>query len=493
MRAPAGSFAQDDRTRTSSSSSSIPSTGRPRSRARRRSDPRAASPSSASPTRSRTRSRSAARSSAIRSPPPEYDAALAFADWCIEQRLETPRALEVAEEIYRARRGRLHRGPAPRLGLARCYEAGFQFEKAFQEYQRAARGQPEGNPLVLGAPGASSKRASACSTTAESALPRSRTLRAHDVARCRRRSAGSSSRAGARRRRVEHLRLANQYEPTGAERKRERARMRADLGAALLATGDVAGARASGSRRRGRPIRPSPPALVRTRSCAAALTRPAAGARTAARDRGPAGPTRRRVSSSCSRPGSRRCASDDAASAAQARASAARGGRRPIRCARSCAWRALSFLAEVTGTPRKRCASPSRRVENDPTDPWTAVPARADPRVARRPRRRDATSFSRALELELDFVDALAAMGELRTAAASSRRPSATSSARSRSIRRSSPSPALRGVNFLELGALARRREDLQGGARARDQDQPTARNGLAWCRYRRGEVRARR
>jgi hypothetical protein len=47
---------------------------------------------------------------------------------------------------------------------------------------------------------------------------------------------------------------------------------------------------------------------------------------------------------------------------------------------------------------------------------------------------------------------------------------------------------ALRGVNYLEMGALKDAEETFKK-ALAADPDQPTARNGLAWCYYRRGDT----
>jgi hypothetical protein len=47
---------------------------------------------------------------------------------------------------------------------------------------------------------------------------------------------------------------------------------------------------------------------------------------------------------------------------------------------------------------------------------------------------------------------------------------------------------ALRGVNFLGLGSVGDAEKSFQA-ALALEKDQPTAQNGLAWCRYLRGEV----
>ena len=68
--------------------------------------------------------------------PGQYPDVLAFANWCIEQRLESNQALAVAEKLFTRAAATAPDDPAPRLGLARCYEAGFEFEKAFQEYQK---------------------------------------------------------------------------------------------------------------------------------------------------------------------------------------------------------------------------------------------------------------------------------------------------------------------------------------------------------------------
>ena len=51
-------------------------------------------------------------------------------------RNETPRALEVAEELFRrAQAINTQDDVGPRLGLARCYELGFRLEEAYRTYQ----------------------------------------------------------------------------------------------------------------------------------------------------------------------------------------------------------------------------------------------------------------------------------------------------------------------------------------------------------------------
>ncbi|MBK7641756.1 MAG: hypothetical protein IPJ19_01690 [Planctomycetes bacterium] len=166
----------------------------------------------------------------------EYDSALAFADWCVEKRHEAPRALGVAEEVYRRAAAVITTDPMPRLGLARCYEAGFEFEKAFQEY-RALLGATNNNQRVL----------------ARLAELEAR-FRLFDAARAHLEEAARGGRTdwqvqfayghflatrGEYTAAIEHLRLANQFEPSAAEGKRDRARLRVELASALLADGNT--------------------------------------------------------------------------------------------------------------------------------------------------------------------------------------------------------------------------------------------------------------
>lgn len=63
---------------------------------------------------------------------------LAFADACVELRHQAPRALEVARELYERVAAFEPKDPAPRLGLARCLEVGFDFDAAFATYAELA-------------------------------------------------------------------------------------------------------------------------------------------------------------------------------------------------------------------------------------------------------------------------------------------------------------------------------------------------------------------
>jgi len=87
--------------------------------------------------------------------PTEFERALRLADRCIEVRNEAPRALEIAEELYRmAEAINLQADVRPRLGLARCMELGFRFEDAFNTYEALLAGGEATQPRVLARRGA---------------------------------------------------------------------------------------------------------------------------------------------------------------------------------------------------------------------------------------------------------------------------------------------------------------------------------------------------
>lgn len=66
----------------------------------------------------------------------DFERGLRFADRCVELRHDAPRALEIAEEMYNlVQELNLQGDPRPRLGLARCYEYGYQYERAYATYQ----------------------------------------------------------------------------------------------------------------------------------------------------------------------------------------------------------------------------------------------------------------------------------------------------------------------------------------------------------------------
>ncbi|HEV8112717.1 MAG TPA: tetratricopeptide repeat protein [Planctomycetota bacterium] len=410
----------------------------------------------------------------------QYAPALAFADWCVEQHLETPRALEVAEEIYRRAMPVFNEDPLPHLGLARCYEAGFQFERAFQEYQSLLAGTHARDPLVLARLAELEARFRLFDEAEAHFVDAERYGRTQwSVQQSFGRFLLSRRRAQAA---VEHLRLASQNEPSGAERKRERARIRADLAAALLGAGDLAGA--SEWYEKARQADPSEPSVL-----VGALSTSALAPNRAASDGGAAAPASDLTGASFDlllASGIVALSRHDVASATRAKESlVAAAAADPLRA--HFAWRALSFLAEVTGNPAEALRFAEQAVENDPSDPY-ALYQRGRILAARDDLDGAMESFSRALEIELDFPDALAAMGEIQN-----RRGEFAAAERylERALAidpRLAAVAALRGVNFLGLGSVADAEKSFQA-ALAIEKDQPTAQSGLAWCRYLRGET----
>lgn len=409
-------------------------------------------------------------------PASQYDQALAFASWCVSVRHSTSRAIEVAEELYTRAAAALKDDPAPRLGLARVHESAFQFEKAFQIYQQMLAGQWSKSPLVLVRLAELEAR-----------------FRMFDRAEEHLRDAERSGRSlwpvqaglgrfllarGRANEAVEHLRLANQYEPAATELKGERAALRCDLAAALVASGDLAGAsewfdkarQADASEPRAasgllavsvlqqgdNPAATAPSADERTQStfeyllASALALLPPRTSETAAQ------------------------AKDKLRAAVEAD---------PVRA--FMAWRAMSYLAEVTGNSEEALRTIDLALENDPTDVWSLV-QRGRILASRDDIDGAIESLKRALDRELDLPDALALLGELlhrkgEWAAADKYLERATML-----DPRFASAFALRGVNFLELGDT-RAAETALDAALAIEPEHPTARNARAWCFYRRG------
>lgn len=415
-------------------------------------------------------------------PASEYDMALAFADWCLEKRLDTPRALVVAEEMFRRAAAVLAEDPAPRLGLARVYEASFQFDAAFAEYNALRNGNLRGNPLVLVSLAQLEARFR-MSANAESLL--------FDAERLGRTSWQVQEALGRflleRGRATEavaHLRLASEYEPEGAEFKRARTRLRTALGSALLATGDVS----EGREWIEKALQSDPSdqeaqaALVCAKVTAQKPGLPDTNLGTA--DKATQGDAQRfellfangLAQLAARTKDSLRRAKDSLVAAAAVD---------PLRA--YLPWRTLSYLAESTNHPEEALRFADMAHENDPLDAWTLY-QRGRLLAAKDDLDGALESFTAALDREIGFVDALAALGEL-----AHRRGEFTSAERyferALALDQSLTSVlALRGINFLEMGAL-RDAEDCFKRALVAEPDQPTARNGLGWCFYARGDA----
>ena len=405
----------------------------------------------------------------------EYDAALAFADWCVEKRHEAPRALAVAEEIYRRAAGVITTDPAPRLGLARCYEAGFQFEKAFQEYRALLESSK--NELVM---------ARMAELEARFRLFGQARARLDDAARGGRTNwkvqlaygrflAQQGEHAAA----LEHLRLANQFEPTANEGKRERARLRVELAAALIATGELSEAGQWVDKALQADAGDALAQAARL-SLAALGAAKGAGATPELESSNDPGSFELVLARGIELLGHRDAASARKAEDLLEQAAAVD----PLRASQ--ALRALSWLAETTNHPEQALANIESALENDPLDPW-ALYQKGRLAVARDDLDGAQDAFGRALALELDFGDALVEMGALQH-----RRGDYVAADRylERALlldAKRADVLALRGLNQIRMGAL-RDAEDSLRAARALESDQPLARAGLAWCEYRRGD-----
>jgi tetratricopeptide (TPR) repeat protein len=422
-----------------------------------------------------------------------YEEALLFANACVDSRLESPRALQIAEDVFRRAEKIAGEDPSPRIGVARCYEAGFRFEDAFAEYTALLDGGYAKDPRVL-VPLARLEARFRLFGRAEDRL--------HEAERYGRTSwlvQGALGRflldRGRGAEALEHLRLANQYEPSRPELKRQRATLRDDLAEALVARGEIDEA-VSWMRK----ALQADPDDARARAGLAAA-RVLTGADAAGPSGGPAdgggagagagGGTAGTGGDETQGAGFELLLARGLASLAERRFDAAKqdlllaAQADPLRASR--AWRALSWLAEVTGYSEEALRYVESALENDPDDVWAlfqhgrVLAARDDLEGA-------FEAFRRALDHELDFPEALAAMGEIR------RRAGDHAGAERYLERALAVDPSmvrvheLRGVNLVELG-------DVEGAEKAfraalkLDADAPAALAGVAWCAYRKGDA----
>ncbi|MBL8857816.1 MAG: tetratricopeptide repeat protein [Planctomycetes bacterium] len=414
-------------------------------------------------------------------PASEYDLALTFAAWCIEERLVTPRALVVAEEMYRRASRVLVEDPAPRLGLARVYEAGFQFEKAFTEYKALLDGNLKGNPLVLVSLAGLYERFHMTATAGALLVEAERAGRTSwQVQEAFGRFQLNQGRAADA---VAHLRLAIEYEPQGAETKRARTRLRTLYGSALLANGQAA----EGRDWIEKALQSDPTdQTAQAALICAKLIAPKSGATDGPLIASPGqGAGESQGFELLLANGLAQMSARDAANARLAKANlVAAAAVDPLRA--GLAWRALSYLAEKTKHPEEALRYIELAAENNPLDAWTLY-QRGRLLAAKDDLEGAAESFKAALDREIGFVDALAALGALEH-----RR--GNFEAADRYLERAlaldpslSNALALRGVNSLEVGEM-RDAEKYFKAVLATDADHPTARNGLAWCFYRRGD-----
>ena len=402
--------------------------------------------------------------------------ALAFADECVELRLEASRALEIARELYVLAEAAGHDDPRARLGLANCLEAGFQFEQAFDLYHELIEGDFATDAAVhvrLAKLEGRFRMYSAAEARFEQAVCFGRTnWRVQGEYGRFLLSQGKGELA------VEHLRLANKFEPTSPEQKGERARLRMDLGRALVSQGEVTEARDWFERAL---QAESGLAAAHAGLQACALLSPDAAARAA--EGAAADMELAEAGSDMLLNGGLLSLAAGEWTQAQASLEAAAAAN-PLVAFR--AWGGLAWLAETAGYPDEALRYVELARENNPTDAWTLYQS-ARLQAARDDVDGALASLRGALDLELDFSDALALMGRLA-------RDSGDHTAAERYFERAlgvdggrADIHVLRGLNLLETGQLVPARQELEA-ALALMFENPTAQNGLAWCLYLEGD-----
>lgn len=410
--------------------------------------------------------------------PTEFDAAVAFAERCLELRNETPRALEVAEELFRrAQAINTQDSIRPRLGLARCYELGFDLQRAHDTYEELLAGGFENEALVharLGSLEATLRMDGSARERFETATRLGRA----DWEVHRRHGAFLESRSEWDAA-VEAYRAAVEQEPRGVAGAEVRSELRTACASALFMAGDIDGARAMFQRA----ISVDPGAEFATTAVAqagllsASLLSGADGA-----DAGIAGGT---------------ADGFEQAMAAGLAAMAAGRGDDAARLLRSAVefrpfrvhepLRALSRLAEMAGAPEDAEAFARQALEANPRDPWTLFQL-ARLAAAGGDSARAESALRAALDLELDLGPALETMavllqnrGEARSAERYFQRACAVEPGRHGTWSR-------RGWNALAMGdtSLAKdcfdRALELKGSSSA-------ARAGLAWWSYSAGDT----
>lgn len=402
--------------------------------------------------------------------PGQYTSVLEFANRCLLARFETPRALEVAEELYRKAQALTTDDPAPTLGLAAVAEAGFDFETAFDIYRELEAGRMADDPRVLARLAHLEARFRLFDRAREHFERAERFGRTQWLVQWH--YGNFLLERGEVAAAVEHLRAAEKFQPTQAEYKRVRATIRTDLARALVAAGELQ--EAAGLYRR---------ALQADEG----LQRAGAGLLEVAYLTGTEGELEVEGDEGAGfellvAQGLRALEAGDHAAAREDLELAAASD--PLRA--YIPWRALSYLAEVTGNPAEALGYIDRAEENDPTDVWTLyqrgrILAQLDDLEGA------LESFSRALDRELDLPDALAQMGRLSLELG-------RHEAAERYLERATdldPSLAeaftLRGLVALHLERPELAREHFEQ-ALVLAQDDPVAAIGQAWCAYMAGE-----
>lgn len=399
-----------------------------------------------------------------------YLLGLEFADYCVRNRLEAPRALEIAREVYERLRAFDPADPAPELGLARCHEAGFEFERALEIYEDLVqRFDHRAGPHVRLA------KLEARFLLFDSAEVRLR--RAVEVERSDYEANWALGafllEHGRPQEALEFLEFAQRYEPRAPERRDVRLAIRLDGVECLVALGRIEDAVAK--LRAGLSGSTDDPRL---RGIAMALE-VLGGERLL----GPESDATHEASFE----GLLAHGLIDARNGATSRARdllLAAAEHDPLRA--HAAWRALAYLALVSGYHEAAVEFVLRALEVEPRDAYAHyLHGRLLEQIDDHEGAREA--FEAALELDPDFEDATVSRAEIEY------RRGAHDDAERYFERAVKQAPdrvdvrSLRGLNLLALGQIARAQEAFEN-ALSLDPLDPTAQGGLAWCLYLEGD-----
>jgi len=406
-----------------------------------------------------------------------YDEALSFAGECVRRRLEAPRALEIAEGVYRRAAAFDAEDPIPRLGLAWCYESGFRFEEAFEEYNRLLQQFSHREEVHVRL--ARLEERFLLFDEAEARLRQALSMDRSSWA-ARFGLGGFLARRGRHEEAVEHLEVAKRNAPGDPNLIHIRVAIRALLADTYFALGRLGDAeplytQAINADPHHERSRAGLMALAFTGKPRAVAASASAGVETAAEE---GFATLLAHGISLLHEGS-----EESMAEARTQFELAMDAD-PLRG--DLALCALSYLAELTGHPEEALGYAEQARERNPTNAYALF------QIGRLRGQQDDYDGAReallaALEQELDFEDALVSLGEVafrlgefedaeryfeRAVGLNDKRDEVHT---------------LRGLNHLRLGAVADARADFEA-AIALDPENATAAGGAAWCTYLEGD-----
>jgi len=406
-----------------------------------------------------------------------FDEALELARYALLHRHSAPRALEIAEELFRLCADYDQDDLVPRLGLARALEFDFRFEEAFAEYTAVLDKWPHrAEPYVALA---LLEERCLLYEKAEERLQAAMTVdRTNWEARF---GLGTFlSRRGRHAEALEHLRAAVRSAPTEPELLHLRVSTRVALADALFGLGEVEEARGIYEQ-----AAKADPAHQRARAGLVASG--------VFLDGGGASPVAASVGSTDDEAGegfdllvARGVAAmleGDYTTSRDLLTLAVRAD--PLRASTPLA--ALAFLAHGTGHDADALGFVEEALEHSPRDTYALylkgrmLGDQDDYEGAR-------SALTAALNQEVDFEDALVALGDM---AFRLGRFEDAERYLERAITIEDTRPevfSLRGINFLKLGSV-REARDAFDAALVLDRQEPTAKAGKAWCAYLDGEV----